>query len=237
MRTSVDSREGGETRVPCECPAGTMSRLSDSSTSDSLGCLFSDEVGALYCAGRTRQCLTDSWQRFSLVFCNIFRTIFLDKRILVLLILLNPLLTESSPTHRVRHRHVRHTLRSDRLCDKPQVMDHPHDQECRRIRVRRDIHHMNLREGENSTMCDYRVCVDRHSGRMPQEIHRVFCVESGCRCQEEGSFRCTQLTNKVEVWYGLRMERVEVEVGCVCAAKHALHLHNFDPSSISVDKK
>lgn len=214
---STDNREGGESRVLCECAAGTM---------------FREEIGALYCAGRWRECLTDSWQRFSLL----FRTILLDKRILILLILLNPLLTESSPTHRVRNRHARHTVRSDRLCDKPQVMDHPHDQECRRIRVRRDIHHMNLREGENSTMCDYRVCVDRNPGRMPQEIHRVFCVESGCRCQEEGSFRCTQLTDKVEVWYGLRVERVEVEVGCVCAAKHARHLHNYDPSSVSVDK-
>lgn len=210
-----------------------------------LAYLFRESVSVEFSArvGKSRKCLIESCRRFSLVLWKMLHAILLDKRMFILLILLNPLLTESSPTptHQVKHRHLRHTVRSDHLCEKPQVMDHPHSQECRRLRVRRDIHHMNLREGENSTMCDYRVCVDKNLNRMPQEIHRVFCVESGCRCQHEGSFRCTQLTDKVEVWYGVsqgmpRVDRVEVEVGCVCASSHALPLDNLHPS-VSVDKK
>ncbi|KAG8254575.1 hypothetical protein J6590_005126 [Homalodisca vitripennis] len=167
--------------------------------------------------------------------------VFYKWTLFLMVILLSPLLVFGSPAHRVRHRHLRHTLRSDQLCGKQEELARPASENCHHHpRVRRNINSMTLREGQETSLCAYRVCVDEDKNRLPIHIHRVYCLNTGCRCTHEGQYRCTQLYNNVEVWYGANQTQskpmtrgtLEVEFGCVCAAKHGTSVEPFVPDSV-----
>lgn len=125
---------------------------------------------------------------------------------------------ESRPQH-VRHRHQRQL--DPRFCENQMSGETiHHDVKCSTIRTKRSAE-MSLETGQFSSLCRYRICKDIDDKRTPKHINRVFCEQQGCNCREEGSFKCTQLIERIEVWFGGVNGTMDVERGCVCAAKHS----------------
>lgn len=168
-----------------------------------------------------------SFKQFCRDFCYrilTFTSVKWNSGFLVLcLLLINMTVAHSKPHLRHQHyRQLRDLLENeDAICKQPDVLKKyaVENEACIKFpRQKRSVRsEMLLKEGQTSSLCNYRVCVDEDPTRKPVHIHKVFCVQEGCTCKSEGVYRCTQLYDNVEVWYDKKNETLKVEYGCICA--------------------
>lgn len=101
-------------------------------------------------------------------------------------------------------------------------------------KTRRKRFEVELREAQNSSLCNYTVTEIRDTSedqsRIPKHLVDVKCNHAGLKCREPGTHYCLQTYGKVEVSYSNgTTEVLKILTGCVCALRQYGQLEQFRP--------
>ncbi|XP_043273751.1 uncharacterized protein [Venturia canescens] len=104
-------------------------------------------------------------------------------------------------------------------------------------KTRRKRFEVELKEAQNSSLCNYTVTEIRDTSedrsRIPKHLVDVKCNHAGLKCREPGAHYCLQTYGKVEVSYSNgTTEVLKILTGCVCALREYARLEQFRPRII-----
>lgn len=108
-------------------------------------------------------------------------------------------------------------------------------------REKRRHYEMDILDAQNCATCNYTVIpIPNPGGRIPSELEHVKCNHKGSKCQQQGSYYCTQLYKNIKIKYenddtDSKTEIFKLYSGCVCVEEPVTKVKPYRKTRKNID--